>query len=152
MTYLYRLVSTIFLLLNFSIAFAENNVSTDELFENKIRKFILENPEVILDSLRNYEEKININAKKVQKELIESEIVRSLDKRLDYVGGNLDGKITMFEFLDYKCGYCKKAHAEVKYLLTPEFGHDGACPFLSSQYCFRRASDGRRVARLHRYC
>ena len=117
MTYLYRLVSTIFLLLNFSIAFAENNVSTNELFENKIRKFILENPEVILDSLRNYEEKININAKKIQKELIESEIVRSLDARLDYVGGNLDGKITMFEFLDYKCGYCKKAHAEVKHLL-----------------------------------
>ncbi len=34
-----------------------------------------------------------------------------------YVGGNLEGDVTMVEFLDYQCGYCKKAHPEVTELI-----------------------------------
>lgn len=37
-----------------------------------------------------------------------------------FVGGNLEGDITIVEFMDYKCGYCKKAYPEVAQLLTTD--------------------------------
>ena len=38
------------------------------------------------------------------------EIFRSSD---DLVGGNPKGKVTMVEFFDYNCGYCKRAFPDV---------------------------------------
>ena len=35
-----------------------------------------------------------------------------------WVGGNLDGDITVVEFTDYRCGYCRKAHDEVAELVA----------------------------------
>jgi len=37
-----------------------------------------------------------------------------------FVGGNPDGDITLVEFLDYRCGYCKRAHGEVAELLESD--------------------------------
>ena len=37
-----------------------------------------------------------------------------------WVGGNPDGDITLVEFLDYRCGYCKRAHGEVAELLESD--------------------------------
>jgi protein-disulfide isomerase len=34
-----------------------------------------------------------------------------------FVGGNPDGEFTVVEFLDYRCGYCKRAHPEVAALI-----------------------------------
>lgn len=35
-----------------------------------------------------------------------------------WVGGNPDGDITVVEFMDYRCGYCKRAFPEVNQLIT----------------------------------
>jgi protein-disulfide isomerase len=35
-----------------------------------------------------------------------------------FVGGNPDGDITIVEFMDYRCGFCKRAFAEVEELLA----------------------------------
>lgn len=35
-----------------------------------------------------------------------------------FVGGNPDGEFTVVEFLDYRCGYCKRAHPEVAELIN----------------------------------
>ncbi len=37
-----------------------------------------------------------------------------------WVGGNPDGDVTMVEFVDYKCGYCRKAHQEVANLVKSD--------------------------------
>jgi hypothetical protein len=34
-----------------------------------------------------------------------------------WVGGNPEGDITLVEFMDYRCGYCRKAHDEVAELV-----------------------------------
>jgi protein-disulfide isomerase len=31
----------------------------------------------------------------------------------DWVGGNPDGDVVLVEFMDYRCGYCRRAHPEV---------------------------------------
>ena len=53
---------------------------------------------------------------------LEAEMLTSVSGELffdpsDWVGGNPDGDVTIVEFLDYRCGYCKRAHPEVTQLL-----------------------------------
>ena len=42
------------------------------------------------------------------------------DDGFSWVGGNPDGDITLVEFLDYRCGFCKRAHGEVAKLLESD--------------------------------
>ena len=37
-----------------------------------------------------------------------------------WVGGNPDGDITVIEFIDYRCGYCRKADEEVANLIKSD--------------------------------
>jgi protein-disulfide isomerase len=66
-----------------------------------------------------------INAEKKAKKLIKSDIKNPkgnlLHSALDPVIGNVtDPAITIVEYIDYKCGYCKKANDEMKRILVDE--------------------------------
>ncbi|MEZ5797172.1 MAG: DsbA family protein [Paracoccaceae bacterium] len=61
----------------------------------------------------------------------------------DWVGGNAEGDITVVEFMDYRCGYCRKAYQEVEELVKTdgnirfvlkEFPILGEQSMLSSQF------------------
>ncbi|MDG2474067.1 MAG: DsbA family protein [Paracoccaceae bacterium] len=101
----------------FSTAWADSKSLNDQIAERKIRDFILNNPEIILESLKLYEEKIIEEKNISRQELIKTELLLSKKNGLDYIGGNPNGTITMIEFLDYRCGYCRKAYREVEFLL-----------------------------------
>jgi protein-disulfide isomerase len=38
----------------------------------------------------------------------------------DWAGGNPNGDVTVVEFVDYRCGYCRKAHDEVSQLVETD--------------------------------
>ena len=40
--------------------------------------------------------------------------------RYSYVGGNPAGDITIVEFMDYRCGYCKRAFPEIEALIAAD--------------------------------
>ncbi len=111
-------ISVTFILFFFSTAWAENTDLPTVTIENQIQEFILKNPEIILESLKRYEEKITFDAKKVEKEFLRNKSNLYNQNDLDYIAGNPDGQITIIEFLDYRCGYCKKVHSELQKLLT----------------------------------
>ena len=80
----------------------------NKISKETIRDFILNNPEIILQSLKRYEEKINIEQDNALRKIIENDLVKLVADGSNYIGGNPSGTITMFEFLDYRCGYCRK--------------------------------------------
>ena len=91
-------------LINTNFAYA------DKIEQNKIeviiKKFLLNNPELIKSTLENYEITQEIKKKQNAIELLNiSNNPRLLQKNAD---------ITIFEFFDYNCGYCKSV---VKLLL-----------------------------------
>jgi protein-disulfide isomerase len=91
-------------LINTNFAYA------DKIEQNKIeviiKKFLLNNPELIKSTLENYEISQEIKKKQNAIELLNiSNNPRLLQKNAD---------ITIFEFFDYNCGYCKSV---VKLLL-----------------------------------
>ena len=87
-----------------------NFAYADKIEQNKIeviiKKFLLNNPELIKSTLENYEISQEIKKKRNAIELLNiSNNPRLLQKNAD---------ITIFEFFDYNCGYCKSV---VKLLL-----------------------------------
>jgi protein-disulfide isomerase len=78
-----------------------------------IRQYLMENPEVLRDAMQELERKQQA-AEESQRgdslKAMSSEIFRSGD---DLVGGNPKGSVTLVEFFDYNCGYCKRAFPDV---------------------------------------
>jgi protein-disulfide isomerase len=78
-----------------------------------IRQYLMENPEVVRDAMQALERKQQMaedSARSDSLKTMSSEIFRNKD---DLVGGNPAGKVTMVEFFDYNCGYCKRAFPDV---------------------------------------
>ncbi|MCI4662985.1 MAG: DsbA family protein [Neomegalonema sp.] len=78
------------------------------------RKLLAEEPQLVLQALQALEE-----ARRQQEEEAATAALSSYEQDLlndgySYVGGNLEGDITLVEFLDYRCGFCKRAHKEVE--------------------------------------
>ncbi len=110
---------TLFLkLLFFSFFMKFNNYSLSETIEKKIEEFLLNNPEVILKSLENYEKKVERNEKLKTKKNIEFNQKTLLDSSNGLFSGNKSGRKVLIEFFDYNCTYCKKAHIDIKKLIA----------------------------------
>ena len=83
---------------------------------------ILENPEIIrqaIDLLRQNEE---ASAAMQAQALLQSERDRLERDPNAPVLGNLNGDVTIIEFFDYNCPYCKRATAELNTLLAQDTG------------------------------
>jgi protein-disulfide isomerase len=87
-----------------------------------VREYLMANPEVLLDVSKALEAKQQEEEEKTRTVGVadnKDEIFRS---EHDYVGGNPKGDVTMVEFFDYNCGWCKKGMTEVVALLEEDKG------------------------------
>ncbi|MDC2966281.1 DsbA family protein [Alphaproteobacteria bacterium] len=87
--------------------------ASSENFDEKIKKFILNNPEIILQSLENYEKKQISEKKKLNSQIIANNRKQIFNTSNGMYSGNLDSKNVIIEFFDYNCSYCKKAHQDI---------------------------------------
>ena len=88
------------------------NVSSENLDE-KIEKFLLNNPEIILKSLENYEKKQIAEKEKSNNQIIADNRKQIVNTSNGMYSGNLESKNVIIEFFDYNCSYCKKAHQDI---------------------------------------
>ncbi len=86
-------------------------------FRNEIRSYLLENPEVIFEAIQILEERRNVAGQQADRDLVQANAAALFNDGFSFVGGNPDGDVTVVEFLDYRCGYCKRAHPEIQELL-----------------------------------
>jgi protein-disulfide isomerase len=81
--------------------------------EQLVRDYLLQNPEI----LREMSEKLQVKeqaAAELARNSVLSENADALFKsQYDPVAGNPKGDVTVIEFMDYNCGWCKKSLAEV---------------------------------------
>ena len=84
-----------------------SEADTDQL-RAMVRAYLLENPEVIIEALEIHQARQEeLQAAKVQANLVHLYGTLTGDRR-DPVMGNPDGDVTIVEFLDYQCGFCKR--------------------------------------------
>lgn len=87
-------------------------------FGSAVRSYLLENPQVIVEAYEIYQSRqAEFEAARDQNTITRLAPMLFGDDRA-WEAGNPEGDIVMVEFLDYRCGYCKKAHEEVKQLIA----------------------------------
>ena len=100
-------------------AFSFTTVAAQELNEADIKRLaleaILEKPEILIEALSILQERENIALAEAQTDAL-SELRDDFEKNAP-IFGNLDGSVTLVEFFDYNCGYCRRAAPEVKAVL-----------------------------------
>lgn len=89
-------------------------------FREEVKAYLFDHPELIMEAVEIY----RANQEQAQGALEQQMLTQNADAIYnhpdDLVMGNPDGDIVLVEFLDYRCGYCKKAHPEVKKLLETD--------------------------------
>ena len=91
-----------------------------EALHAEIRAYLLQNPEVLQEMIQLLEEKQQTATAENDKTLVAMHAEEIFDDGFSWVGGNPDGQFTLVEFLDYQCGFCKRAQPDVEELLASD--------------------------------
>ncbi len=141
-----RLTSTFAaLMMTASSVFAQDTMTDAERteFRAEVRAYLLENPEVLMEAIAVLETRQAQAEVLRDDQLVATNMNALVDDGFSYVGGNPDGDITIIEFTDYRCGFCRRAHPEVAELIetdgniriiTKEFPILGEQSVIASQF------------------
>ncbi|WP_040593352.1 DsbA family protein [Mesorhizobium metallidurans] len=84
--------------------------------EGIIRDYLLKNPEVLLEVQDALEAKQKEEQRIASLGVIENAKDQIFNSAFDGVVGNPNGKVTIVEFYDYNCGFCKRAIEDMRAL------------------------------------
>jgi len=87
-------------------------------FGAEIRAYLLENPQVLMEAIAVMEQRDAAAQAMGDQQLLIDNADALYNDPTAWVGGNPEGDITIVEFMDYRCGYCKRAFPEVAELLA----------------------------------
>ena len=99
-------------------------------FGEAVKTYLMENPEVLVEAINKLEERQQAAQADNDKVLVQSNAEDIFNFAGDWVGGNPEGDVTMVEFIDYKCTYCKKAYEVVDEVLKK----DGKIRFVVKEF------------------
>lgn len=90
--------------------------------EKIVREYLIRNPEVLVEAMQALEAK-----REAEREAAAQSSIRKNRRRIyadseDPVGGNPEGDVTIVEFFDYRCGFCKRAAPAVEEALAKDKG------------------------------
>jgi protein-disulfide isomerase len=86
--------------------------------ESVIHDYLLQHPDVLIDALRAAEEKLKSDAGEKAKQALAARRKEIFDDPETPVGGNPKGDVTLVEFFDYRCPYCKQVQPKLQELLA----------------------------------
>ena len=96
-------------------AAADTKIDRKEV-EGIIRDYLLKNPEVLLEVQDALEAKQKEEQRLAALGVIKNSKDEIFNSTFDGVVGNPKGKVTIVEFYDYNCGFCKRAIEDMKAL------------------------------------
>ncbi len=104
-------------------AMAQNAVFTEQQKQaigEVVKDYLLKNPEVLTEVISELEKRQAEAQQASQASAVQETKQTLLNAPHSYVAGNPSGDVTVVEFFDYNCGYCKKALADVQALVKSD--------------------------------
>ena len=103
-------------------AFEINTMTAEEreIFRQEVRAYLLENPEVLMEAIAVLEQRQASLEAVNDAQLVASNADALFSDGYSFVGGNPDGDVVIVEFLDYRCGFCRRSHPEVAELISTD--------------------------------
>ena len=89
-------------------------------FRAEVRDYLLENPDVLVEAMQVLQDRQDKAAADQDQLLLSQNRDFIFNDPASWVGGNPDGDITVVEFMDYRCSYCRKAYAELADLIASD--------------------------------
>lgn len=114
-----RIASAALAALAFVAAPARAEMTPDQRqeIEQVIHDYLLKNPEVLEDAINVLRDRRQQQAAEAQTQAIEQSKALIYDSPNQMVLGNPKGSVTLVEFFDYNCGYCRRAVSDMTALL-----------------------------------
>lgn len=92
--------------------------SDSKALDAAIGKYLSDNPQTVVASLEKFQRDQRAAQQEAQAQadvaLVSDNAEEIFEDGYSFVTGNPEGDVTVVEFSDYNCGYCKRAHTEVK--------------------------------------
>ncbi|MBK1636461.1 DsbA family protein [Rhodovulum adriaticum] len=99
-------------------------------FRAEVRAYLLDNPEVLMEAIGVLEERQAEAQAQNDVALVQVNSDALFRDPASWVGGNPEGDVTLVEFVDYRCSYCRKAHEDVAQLVES----DGNIRFIVKEF------------------
>lgn len=88
--------------------------------EQIIRDFLLENPEIVADAIERLREKQRLADEQMALQSLAANHDAVFNDPAAPVAGNPDGDVTVVEFFDYRCGFCKRMSGPLAKLIDSD--------------------------------
>lgn len=100
-------------------AWAFDDAQKDEI-GSIVREYLLENPEILVEMQQELEQRQQIAEQEARRTVLAEAGDRIFNSPKDPVLGNPVGDVTVVEFFDYNCGFCRRAHQDMVTLLKDD--------------------------------
>jgi protein-disulfide isomerase len=84
-----------------------------DAFEQRVHDYLLKNPQVVVEALQGFEERTRAAEEGEGQKALKAHADEVFRDPATPVGGNPEGDVTMVEFFDYNCPYCRKVESVV---------------------------------------
>jgi len=91
-----------------------------EAIRAMVREFILQNPEVLIEALEALDARRQVEAEQRTRQALVARREQLLNDPANPVLGNPGGDVTLVEFFDYRCPYCKQMQEPLNELLRSD--------------------------------
>jgi len=115
-----------FLLAQTGVSVAQEDADAEAIkryeFEQLVKDYILNNPEIIAEAIRILNDRADAASRESTKQAILKNHDLLENDPLSVVLGNPEGDVTLVEFYDYRCPYCRESHERVLKLIETDPG------------------------------
>lgn len=79
-----------------------------DAFEERVRTYLLDNPEIIMQAVQRLQSRQERAERTEAETILQARSEEIFRDPASPVGGNPDGDVTLVEFFDYNCSYCRQ--------------------------------------------
>jgi protein-disulfide isomerase len=102
------------------LAAAEFTPEQQKAIQAIVKEYLTKNPDVMLEALQAAEDKIKSDSRNKASEVLAAHRREVFDDPNSPVGGNPKGDVSLVEFFDYRCPYCKQVEPALDALIEKD--------------------------------